>query len=155
MFAFGFRQSCQSIVSCLSRLSHSIFMYECIFPVPLLLSPALLNLPPNNCIPIRLHNIALFSSYFVAHSPYNAHPYFSSGLKVTQFPNLYQNLKSKVRSDQGLKQERHLHQHRGRCQKILWGKKCSSGDSTYDYVVEKLMFEQKITKKIASQSYEI
>jgi hypothetical protein len=112
-------------------------------------------LPPNNCFPIRPQNIALLSSYFVAHLLYNAHPHFSNDLKVTQFPILNQNPKSKVRSDQGLKQERHLHQYRGRCQKILWGEKCSSGDSTFDYAVEKLKFEQKIPKKIASQSYEI
>lgn len=126
-------------------------IYACMVPVPLFLFPALSNLPPNNCLATGLHNIAPFSLHFVSHSPFNAHPHSSSDLKVTQFPIFYQNPKSKVRSDQGLKQERHLHQHRGRCQKILWGKKWSSVDSASDYVVEKWIFEQKIPKKIFQQ----
>jgi hypothetical protein len=94
-----------------------------------------------------LHNIALFSFHFVTHLPYNTHPHFSSDLKVTQFAIPNQNPKSKVQSDQGLKQERHLHPYSGHCQKILWGKNCSSGDSTFDYVVENWKFEQKFTEK--------
>jgi len=40
---------------------------------------------------------------------------FLSDLNSTQLPNTYQNRKSKVGLEQRLKQERHLHQCRGRC----------------------------------------